>query len=167
MRASSLDHLVSCRKQRLWHGEAERLRRLEVDRKHIFHRRLHRQVGRLLALEDAIDVTSCPTVLVDAVRRIGEQPPSFSLLKVLLTCIEPCTFRPRFSRRKAALDLFCRRWRTAGPATPLSAVLVNMPHPYDVMSRATGHHRGISLDQRPHTSATLRSLPSQGERPAA
>jgi hypothetical protein len=28
------DHIVSCHKQRLWDSEAERFRRLEVDRKH-------------------------------------------------------------------------------------------------------------------------------------
>jgi hypothetical protein len=33
-----------------------RLRGLEVDHQLIFGRRLHRQVGRLLALEDAIDL---------------------------------------------------------------------------------------------------------------
>jgi hypothetical protein len=36
--------------------EAERLGGLEVDHQLVLGRRLHRQVGRLLALEDAIDV---------------------------------------------------------------------------------------------------------------
>ena len=36
--------------------EAERLGGLEVDHQLVLGRRLHRQVGRLLALEDAVDV---------------------------------------------------------------------------------------------------------------
>ena len=41
------------------HVEAQRLGGLEVDDKLILRRRLHRHVGRLLAFEDAIDVTRC------------------------------------------------------------------------------------------------------------
>jgi hypothetical protein len=54
--ASSLDHLVGEREQLIGNGQAERLGGLEVDRQFVFGRRLHRKVGRLLALEDAIDV---------------------------------------------------------------------------------------------------------------
>ena len=38
------------------HVEAERLSGLEIDRQFVLGRRLHRQVGRLVALQDAIDV---------------------------------------------------------------------------------------------------------------
>ena len=48
--------------------EAERLGGLEVDHHFVFNRCLHRQVGRLLALEDAIDITGRLPVLVDLVR---------------------------------------------------------------------------------------------------
>jgi hypothetical protein len=65
------DHLVSCHKQRLWDGEVEHFRRLEVDRKHIFHRRLHRQIGRLFAPENAIDVTRCAPKIIDLLSSIG------------------------------------------------------------------------------------------------
>jgi len=44
------DHLVSKHKQFIRHGEAERLRALEVDDQFQFHRLLHRQIGGLLAL---------------------------------------------------------------------------------------------------------------------
>jgi hypothetical protein len=37
-------------------GEAERPRGLEIDRQLVLHRRLHGKIGRLLALEDAVDV---------------------------------------------------------------------------------------------------------------
>ena len=39
----------------------------------ILGRRLHRQVGRLLALEDAVDVAGGAAVLVDPIRPIGDQ----------------------------------------------------------------------------------------------
>ena len=53
--------------------EAERLGGLEVDHQLVLGRRLHRQVGRLLALEDAVDVAGRAPVLVDLIRPIGDQ----------------------------------------------------------------------------------------------
>ena len=55
------------------HVEAERFGGLEVDHQLVLGRRLHRQVGRLLALEDAVDVAGRAPVLVDHVRPIGDQ----------------------------------------------------------------------------------------------
>src|SRR5262249_19717265 len=53
--------------------KAERLRSLEVDHKLILGWRLHRKVGRLLALEDAIDVAGRTSVPVDLIRTVGDQ----------------------------------------------------------------------------------------------
>ena len=53
--------------------EAERLGGLEVDDQLVLGRRLHRQVGRLLALEDAVDVAGGASILVDQVRPVGDQ----------------------------------------------------------------------------------------------
>src|SRR5262249_21606761 len=54
--ASSLDHLVSAGEQRRRHVKAKRLRGVEVDHQLVLGRRLHRKVGRLLALKDTIDI---------------------------------------------------------------------------------------------------------------
>src|SRR5262245_53716503 len=70
----SFDHLVGAREQRRWHGQAKRLGSLEVEHKLVFGRRLHRKIGRLLALEDAVDVAGCGAVLVDIICAIGDQP---------------------------------------------------------------------------------------------
>ena len=46
---------------------------LAVDRKFVLGRRLHRQVGRLVALEDAVDVARRALALVEEIRPIGKQ----------------------------------------------------------------------------------------------
>jgi hypothetical protein len=51
------DDLVSSSEQRLWNVEAQSLRGFEIDDQLKFVRRLHRQVTRFLALENAIDIS--------------------------------------------------------------------------------------------------------------
>src|SRR5689334_6346944 len=55
------------------YGESERLGGLEVDRELVLGRRLHRQVRRLFAFEDAVNVAGSTPVLVDLTRAIGDQ----------------------------------------------------------------------------------------------
>ena len=62
------------REERGRHDEAECLGGLEVDHKLVLVRRLHRKVGRFLALEDAVDIAGRAPVLVDKVSPIGDQP---------------------------------------------------------------------------------------------
>ena len=67
------DHLVGAGQKRRRHGEADRFGGFEVDRELVFRRVLHRQVGRFLALQDAVNVASCATMLVDLIRSVGNQ----------------------------------------------------------------------------------------------
>src|SRR6516162_3029679 len=46
---------------------------MKIDDQLIFGRRLHRQIGWLLALEDAIDVAGGSPVLVADIRPVGDQ----------------------------------------------------------------------------------------------
>ena len=52
------NHVIGSSENRVRYFDTERLRGLEVDHEFVFGGRLHRQVRRLLALEDAIDVAS-------------------------------------------------------------------------------------------------------------
>ena len=65
-----LDHLVGAASSVSGTVEAERLGGLEIDHELVLGRRLHRQVGRLLALEDAIDILGRAPKLVDPIRPI-------------------------------------------------------------------------------------------------
>jgi hypothetical protein len=65
---SLFDHLVGASEHRVRHGETKRLGRLQINRQIVLGWRLHRQVGRLLALENTIDVVSRAPVLVSSRR---------------------------------------------------------------------------------------------------
>src|SRR5262245_1933706 len=71
--ARLFDHLVGAGEERRWHVEAKRLGGFEVDDELVLGRRLHRQVGWLLALEDAVDVAGCLAELIDEIRPIRHQ----------------------------------------------------------------------------------------------
>ena len=53
---SLFDHLIGSRKQFVWDSESERLGGLEIDDQLKLCWRLHGEIGRLLTLEDAVDI---------------------------------------------------------------------------------------------------------------
>ena len=68
-----IDHLSGARQQSWGDRQVQSLRRLEIDNQFVVSRRLNRQVSRLLALEDTVDITSCASELFDSTRPIGDQ----------------------------------------------------------------------------------------------
>jgi hypothetical protein len=55
-RISLFDHLIGSREQFVWDGESERLSGLEIDDQFKLWR-LYGEIGGLLALEDAVDIS--------------------------------------------------------------------------------------------------------------
>ena len=83
--------------------------RLEVDHQFVLGRRLHRQVGWLLALEDAVHVAGAAAILVNDVGSIGDQAAGRR---------EVANRVDRGSRCRAASVAITSRWRCADEGGP-------------------------------------------------
>src|SRR5262245_39294445 len=73
--AGSFDHLVGTGEQDRRHVKAKGLGGLQVDYQLVFGRRLYGQVGWLLTLEDAIDVSCCTAVWIVKIGPIRHETP--------------------------------------------------------------------------------------------
>ena len=67
------DHIVGATEHQWRHGETQRLGGLEVDDQLKFGGRLDRQIGRLRAFEDAVDVSCRRAVLFGYIATISDQ----------------------------------------------------------------------------------------------
>ena len=67
------DHLVGAQRDRWGYGKAKRLGGLEVHGHLEFRRELHREIARLLAAQDAINISCGATIVVYLVGSLGEQ----------------------------------------------------------------------------------------------
>src|SRR6516164_2609184 len=84
--ARLFDQLVGTAEQRCRHIDAESLCGLEVDHQLVLGWRLHGEIGRLLTVEDAIDVSRGAPVLVDKINAIGDQTATGNINSVGSDC---------------------------------------------------------------------------------
>src|SRR5215510_13076317 len=67
------DHLVGALAHDVGHRKPECSGGLHVERDLVFHRRLHRQVDRPLALEDSVDIAGGASIGLDLIGAVGDQ----------------------------------------------------------------------------------------------
>ena len=90
------DHLVGAPEQRRWNGKAKRFRRLEIDHQFKFGRRRTWKIGRLLALEDAIDIVGRAPKIIAQVSSVGQQAAALSEETVCIDGREMVASRQRY-----------------------------------------------------------------------
>src|SRR5215471_19081330 len=89
----SFDHLVGTSEQGRRHFEAERPRSLEIGKQLNFCDLLDRQVGRLLALEDAASVRSRHPVRIQSTASVAHKAAGQREVATLVDCRDPMAER--------------------------------------------------------------------------
>src|SRR5215207_9174046 len=95
MLAVSLDHLVGAGEEGGRDGEAERLGCLHVDHQLEFGGLLYRQIGRLGALEDLIDVAARAAKQIGYIGPVGRQSATFGGVSEEVVCRQMMPRRER------------------------------------------------------------------------
>src|SRR6516162_387576 len=93
------DLLVGAQQDRWGYGKAERLGGLEVDDHLELGRQLHREIARLLAAQDAIDIGGGTTRVVYLVDSVGEQATVSNKVRLRIDRRYVVSGRRRYNRR--------------------------------------------------------------------
>src|SRR5262249_38896147 len=134
------------------HVKRERLSCFQIDHQLVLGRRLHRQVGRLLALEDAIDIAGRTPALVDEIRSVGNQAARVGKATFVVDCRQ---LVPGCERD----DQVAMKRRDGLPVTisPLFGPLANAAMPCSI---PLGSCRSSGRNSTPNDGATAWSAPN-------
>src|SRR5262249_20289573 len=91
--------LVRAQHYRWWYCKAERLGGLAVDHHLELGRKLHREIARLLAAQNAIDIGGGTTPRVYRVDSVGEQAAVSGKIRIHIDRRYPAPGRRRYDRR--------------------------------------------------------------------
>jgi hypothetical protein len=90
---ASFDHLVSADEKWLRNGQAWRFRSFQIDRELKLRRLLDRKIGRILALENALDILSCLPIVLEQIEVVDDQSAEFR--QIARTAIDSWHAMPR------------------------------------------------------------------------
>src|SRR6516164_8762293 len=93
------DHLVGAQQYRWGYGKTERRGGLAVHDHLVFHRKLHREIARLRAAQNAIDISGGATPAVYLVGSVGEQTAISGIVRSVIDRRYVVSGRRRYDQR--------------------------------------------------------------------